>query len=243
MMKKIVVYVRHAESEANVIIHKEKDKLKKLSDDQDELINSYIDPNITSLGEQQALYTAKYLIERIRLMNKTNITVWISPFRRTQETAKYFINLCIENNITYKVQIIPELQEYTTNKKPVSEILIDNGIVIHKSFSEFVSQVIIFNNILKNELRKQDQNTIHILFGHSLFFSVLMSYHIIHEQVFPKNISSLQLPNCSISCEALNETYNNSDNNESAWLTFVVGSISHLPNNIVTGNHIPFSHL
>jgi len=88
-----------------------------------------------------------------------------------------------------------------------------------------------FNGLLLNELKNQTDDHILIIFGHSLFFSSIISYHIQHEKNKITDFSSLQLPNCSISCESYNFT-------ENKWKTYMVSNISHLPKNIITGSHV-----
>lgn len=227
-MNNLVVYVRHAESEANIIIHNHKDKSKPLSQSQEMKINSFLDPDISQIGIEQAKVTATYLFDTIKKMNKTKITVWQSPFLRAQHTAKYFIELCQENLI--HSSIVNELQEYTSTKV----ILYNHAYLInHETKDEFYDQVIKFNKLLLEELEHQNQDNILIIFGHSLFFSTLITYHIQHEKCKIYDMSSLQLPNCSISCES-HDFLNNK------WKTFMVSNISHLPKHIVTGNHILF---
>lgn len=222
----LVVYVRHAESEANIIIHKHKDKTKPLSSSQEMKINSFTDPNISELGYNQAHITARHLLDTIKKMGKTKITVWQSPFVRAQNTAKPFIEQCTENLIN--IQIVPELQEYTTTKIVLQDH--ETHLVNHTTKEEFYDQVIKFNGLLLEELGKQTPEHILIIFGHSLFFSTLITYHVQHEKCKILDIPSLQLPNCSISCET-------HDFINQKWKTFKVASISHLPRDIVTGSH------
>ncbi len=237
-MDNLVIYVRHAESEANVVIHNKPNKSdkSKLSQSQENLLNSYADPHITSLGKTQAAHTATHLIQTILKLNKTKVTIWVSPFKRTIETAKPFIIGCFDRNIDYTVTFLPELQEYTTNKKPLSEEQKESGLIIHQNFDSFLHKLLTFNEMLKNQLKKQNQEQILIVFGHSIFFSTLLSYHIMHERITPTEISSLQLPNCSLSCEML-------EVNPFKWATFIVGSVAHLNKNIITGNHVPLGYL
>lgn len=244
-MQNLVIYVRHAESESNAIIHtakkenlihtSKKSNLKILSQSQEVLLNSYSDPNITFIGSQQASCLAEHLINKINILNKKTVNIWISPFKRTIETANKFIELCTKNNIDHNVKIMPELQEYTSKKKTLTDKEIDAGLIIHDTIDVFLNKITIFNDILKQHLYEQEvnQDSVLILFGHSLFFSSLMTYHITQETILPTDTSSLQIPNCSISCESFNCETNK-------WKTFIVGSIAHLPTTLITGNHVPF---
>jgi hypothetical protein len=175
-------------------------------------------------------------MNRINTMGKTKITIWISPFKRTEETANRFIDLCSKYYIDYDVKFFPELQEYTTNKKPMSDKQKNVGLIIHDSLDIFLNKVIQFNDMLKIELKEQTKDNVLVIFGHSVFFSSLLSYHVTHEKHMPNNISSIQLPNCSISCESFFSETNK-------WKTFIVGSIAHLPENVITGNHVPFGSI
>lgn len=227
-----VLYVRHAESDANVIIHKSKKERKKLTTSQEEKINSYHDPDITEIGFKQAECTGKHIYDKIK--DKKNIHVWISPFKRAQDTAKSFIDICTSNGLKPNITILNDLQEYTSSNKTLKDEQKQLGLVTHESYDMFFEQVLRFNDILKNELKNHTTDDILIIFGHSLFFSSLISYHINHEKNKQIDISSLQLPNCSISCESYNfETLR--------WKTFVIGNTSHIPVDIATGIHVPFS--
>jgi broad specificity phosphatase PhoE len=230
-MENLVVYVRHAESESNLILHNNKDK--NLSSSQEKNLNSYHDPDITELGIKQSICTAQYILNKIKEMNKTKINVWMSPFQRAQDTAMYFIDLCYKENIEINFKIIVELQEYTSPKKVLSEQQTKQGLIIHDTKEIFIDKVIKFNDTLKTELKEHTKSDILIVFGHSLFFSNLFSYHINHEQFRPNERGSIRLPNCSISCESYNfDTLK--------WNTYVLSNIAHLPKEYVTGEDVPF---
>ncbi len=230
-MDNLVVYVRHAESESNVILHDNKDK--NLTEDQKTMLNSHNDPEITKKGIEQSLNTAICIANKLKEMNITTVDVWISPFQRAKRTAFYFMELCCVENIKINPKTIVGLQEYTSPKKTISDEQKNVGMVIHDTKEIFIEQVIKFNDLLKTNLKEQQNGNILIIFGHSLFFSTLISYHVNHEQFKPNDIPSLQLPNCSISCE-------NYDFDKLRWNTFVVGNITHLPKNVITGEHVPF---
>lgn len=227
-LNNFVIYVRHAESEANTIIHENKKKGKtSLSASQEIIFHSFADPKITSTGIEQSKTTAKYLFDQLRKMNKTNITVFLSPMRRAQETGKYFIECFKDTQITVKV--LNELQEYTS-----TDVIFDEQhahLIKHESKEQFYHQVMKFNDLLHEELKTHTPEHALIIFGHSLFFSSLLSYHIQHEKNKITDVSSLQLPNCSISCESYNPK-------DKTWKTFMIGHTSHLPKEIMTGTHV-----
>ena len=82
-MDNTVLYVRHAESESNAIIHDSRKKNNKhLTDSQEDKINSFHDPNITPLGIRQAMQTAIHLISKLKFLNKTKVNVWMSQIQR-----------------------------------------------------------------------------------------------------------------------------------------------------------------
>jgi broad specificity phosphatase PhoE len=222
-MNNLVIYVRHAESVANKIIHN--NKHKTLTECQENELNSFLNPNITELGILQAKSTANCLMKNLELLNKDKVTVLVSPYKRTQHTCAYFIDLLNHSKICYNIKIVQELQEYSPPKKSGSP-----NFITHYSMDEFIDQVLKFNEILKFELATSD--TI-IIFGHSLFFSSLIAYHVSHEKHRPSEMPSFQLPNCSISCE-------NYDLTNKIWRTYMTSNISHLSKDIVTGNHSSF---
>ena len=238
-MNKLVIYVRHAESYANKIIHDNKKQHEPLNQSQKNLINSLVDPDITEIGIKQAKCTASHLINNIKKLNRNKITVLVSPFKRTQHTCTYFIELLDGSEICYDAKIIEELREYSPPKMSSSTALtvpeVPRDILVQESVNRFMDQVLEFNEMLKKEFESCD--TI-IIFGHSLFFSTLISYHVTHELYRPTDIPTFQLPNCSISCEGYNIF--NELNNKKTWKTYMVSSISHLGKDIVTGNHVPF---
>lgn len=225
---KNVVYVRHAESEANTIIHTS----TKLTEDDEKMINSYGDPNITECGYSQASTTSKYLLQKIVKINKQKVHIWISPFKRAQQTAEKFIDECKNSGLEYSIETLIFLQEYTSPKKKLSQELLDKGLIIHNSIADFNKIVREFNKYLKTALLKQTDEEIIVIFGHSVFFSSLLTYQCIQEEYNITQFPCFQLPNCSITSVAL-------DKNEQ-WRINIVSNISHLNTNDITGNHVPF---
>jgi broad specificity phosphatase PhoE len=233
-MVNLVVYVRHAESDANLIIHTSKSQRKLLTASQEDKLNSYHDPDITPTGVKQAEHTAIYLLGKIKQMNKKTVDIYVSPFKRAQDTAKPFIDYCVsDGGVAVNVSTINDLQEYTPTNKILTDEQRKIGMIFHEIYDAFIDRVMSFNEALKQELQKQDDDRILIIFGHSLFFSALMTYHIGHEKIRPTEISSLQMPNCSISCESYRPE-------SLQWRTLVVSNVSHLPGEIATGTHVPF---
>lgn len=229
-MDNLVVYIRHAESESNLILHTNKNNL---TSSQEKSLDSYHDPDITELGIKQSICTAQYLLNKIKEMNKTKINIWMSPFQRAQDTAMYFIDLCYKEQINISFKTLIELQEYTSPNKVLSDNQIKQNLIIHKTKEIFIDQVIKFNDILKIKLKEQTNNDILIIFGHSLFFSNLLAYHVNHEQFRPINLGSIRVPNCAISCESY-------DFDTLKWSTYVMSNVTHLPKELVTGEEVPF---
>ena len=233
-MKNMVVYIRHSESESNVVLHN--NPKSNLSSSEEALINSFSDPNITNKGKAQALVTANFLFDKIKSMKKTNLKILVSPFKRAQQTMLPFIELCEKHNIKHNFIIMNELQEYTSPKKILNPEQKMRGLVNHHTWQDYIPFVLKFNDILKQELKKQKDNEILIIFGHSLFFSSLLSYHIAQEEHMSNDKPHIHQPNCCISCESY-------DIEREKWLTYIVSSVAHISSEIISGDHMPFGTL
>ena len=222
MKSHLVIFVRHAESESNRILHTG---------------GTYVeipDPELTELGHRQAKTTAEYLIHCFdRLRENTRMTVWTSPFLRTQQTAEPFIKLA-GDRVT-EIQCIPNLQEYTSPNNPLTPELRANGCVNHETWSDFIQHIRKFNELL----HERCQTECLVIFGHSLVISTLLSYYVSQESIMPDSIEELsfQIPNCAITCLRL---YKLNTWNLYTWNLYTAVSIAHLPNNLVSGTHVPF---
>lgn len=220
-----VILVRHGESESNKIIHIN----KTLTEDHEEQLSRFSNPNLTDLGFKQATQTGNYLHNILKNNNK-KINVWISPYDRTQQTAKPFLDICLSQSMQLETNIVPDLYEYTSPKKQLGENLLKLGVGHDHSFDDFVKRVIQFNSKLKEKLFEMDEDQILIIFGHSLFFSILMEYQVVQESYSNIHDVTFELPNCSISTIGFNFEKNK-------WSIYNVATMSHLQSDYVTGTH------
>lgn len=135
---KSIIFVRHAESEANNVFH---------------VTGSHIpsaDTPLTKLGQEQAKATALHL-ERCFRNTSTHVKVWTSPFVRTQQTAEPFIE-CASDLIIDTV-IIQDSREYTSHKK--SQL---NESFAHASWYEFINQLRKFIVLIKATYQAMNDN-------------------------------------------------------------------------------------
>ena len=218
-----VIYIRHGESESNKIIHDN----KKLTNEHEEQIKCFLNPNLTNLGSEQANKTGDYLYKILKNKYK-KIYVWISPYNRTQQTAKPFLQL--SQDLPVESNIMPDLYEYTSNNKQPNDELIKLGINNDITWNHFINRVIKFNIKLKEKMLKMHEDEILLIFGHSLFFSVLMAYQTVQEKDAEIDDITFELPNCCLSTIGYNTT-------RKRWSIYNVASVSHLNKNLVTGNH------
>jgi broad specificity phosphatase PhoE len=214
-----IIFVRHGESESNLHIHTDPNDPQL-----NEKINKNGNPHLTELGKLQAEKTAEYLVDKLK---GRHVYLFTSKFARTIETAKPFLEranvLCVTSTEL--------LNEYTKPTKVLSERDRDIGISHHQTWDCFIANVKEFIKVL-SECRYGDI----VVFGHSLFISVLISYlgsKGNHEINGAEEKTVFELPNCSITTVGLTE---------SDWHIYHVGSINHLNSKLVTGIHVPFAH-
>lgn len=221
----LVLFVRHGESESNYIIHQ-----NGLNSDTVNEINSHEDPELTLLGRKQAWTTACYLKSRLLTYDNVKVTVWVSPFTRTKQTAQPFLDSA--NDIISNVEYIPLLQEYTDLDKQLSQEMKDLGLIHHETWSAFTENVIQLNTLIKQKIMSMNKNEHLVIFGHSISISTLVSYHSTSEQFMITVPGVVHLPNCSITCSLYDGV---------EWNIFVIGSVGHLLHKLVTGTHVPFA--
>lgn len=186
-----VIYIRHGESESNQMINEVLKNKKTLSIEQENQIKTNSNPNLTILGNMQAIATARYLSKILE--NYKTIQIWTSPYKRAQQTAHSLIEL----NNDIKLEIITELYEYTKHVKQFDELSKLN-IIKDDNWNKFTERVLNFNNKLKQKLLNMNENEILLVFGHSVFLSVLMSYQISQEKDNSIDTTIFHLPNCCI---------------------------------------------
>lgn len=223
--KKLIIFVRHAESESNKHIHDGELSGRALTDK----IMSNPDPGLTDHGHLQAQKTADHLIEKLNKHHNKRVHVLVSPFTRTVQTADPFIK---NIKTPCQVEIVNSLFEWTSVKKKMPKELLDKGIKNDTTWSEFVNRTLEFKEYLKKKLATIHNGEIIVIFGHSLYFAVLIPHLTSQERyTVAEDEVSIQLPNCSITCFELNE--------RKKWDFFLTGSIHHLEE-LVTGHHVHF---
>ena len=217
----VFVFVRHAESINNKGLHDNPHLANPQNEDERQKLQRLTqmwDPCLTERGLCDAKTTAKYLAEICKAENSTPI-VWTSPLGRAQETALPFLNSGV---YVKEHRTIPELQEYTTpNKNP------PEGYICDQDWDQFCERVKELIPLIKNVPYEQTV----IIFGHSLVFSILLSYIAANEQ-FPKlEQNVIHLPNCSVTTVGYRE---------SKWEIYNVASTVHLSK--PTGVHVLFGN-
>lgn len=228
--KPFAIYVRHAESEQNQIIHQSKDQYI------DTLKRMY-DPELTVLGRHQAKITAEYLCRMLNIYYpKVKIECWGIPFRRVSQTIKPFF----DNDKVYNFSVINHygLQEYTPESKKYPEEMCEaTGIISHHdSLDQYYDQIEKLSDSIKEFLTDESrEQKILIIFGHSLTFSQLLTYQSNNEKHRSQEISRIHLPNCSISVVQ----YDQSKTKFGGWQVYQTGSVAHL-GAYATGIHTPF---
>lgn len=216
-----IVFIRHGESDSNVLLHQSKNDINLSSK-----ISALGDPGLSELGEKQALAVGEYL--RTILGPNQKVKVLTSLFSRTKQTAEPFCNLHKDNVEVFHLE---SLNEYTRPTKYLSQAHLDAGLKHHKEWSDFTNQIEEFVNSLE-ALAQSNVGSVILIFGHSLFISVMVSYLGSHQTFMPdKSQLVFRFPNCSIT------TMRYSLGN---WKLLNVGSIAHLPENLNSGVECPF---
>lgn len=225
MVRPLILLIRHGESESNNIFRNEGD------------YPNVSDAVLTKLGHQQAEVTANHLMQCFKNYGTEmpKITVWMSPFMRTQQTAAPFIELAKDSIV--HTEVIPTLQEYTSISKHLSEELIKAGCINHQSWNHFIENVRTFNTQLKKTYRALQDDEILVIFGHSIVISVLLSYYASQRKNMPATIDdiSIHIPNCSITSLKLNS--------KGRWNIYTTASIAHLPSTLVPEDKFMFGTL
>lgn len=217
-----IVFVRHGESEANIYLHNN-------DEDADNKINKLGDPELSKLGFMQSEETCKSIMKHLIESGSPKVTILVSKFTRARQTSEYFIdNYVGEMNVVYT----PDLLEYTPLKKQLSQLHLDSGLYHDNTWDDFKNRVVTFCDKYVTQVPTEPI----IVFGHSLFFSCLMSYISSHKKFIPdKHELTFRFPNCSISSVCW-------DLDRERWVIDFVASIAHLSSNIVTGTHVPFGN-
>ncbi len=223
--KKLIIFVRHGESEANKYLHENEVV------DEDKLNSA--DPGLTNRGYHQAVTTSEYLLAVFALDRASEIHVMFSPLERAKKTFAVFSSYWRgrQGGMILGDEVLA-LFEWSPLKKKMPQELLEKGLKNDDSWDDFIIRVVMFKNFLKEKIRSIEPGEAIVIFGHSLFFSVLMQHLMCQELFFPsEGHISLQIPNCSISCFEYKEG--------GFWDFYLLCSIHHL-GALASGHHIPF---
>jgi broad specificity phosphatase PhoE len=243
-----IIFVRHAESAANVFLHKGSKSIPHFTPQEkqqvSQKINALGNPSITEIGKKQSHQVAKYLVHKLieEDVASDSVLVCASLFDRAASTAIPFIEEYTKQTTTnkqLKLYFDPRLCEYTKPEKRLSAGDIAKGIDVHNSWDEFTEQIKKFVSYIENVKHQYV-----IVFGHSLFLSTMTSY-IGSSKTFMPNKSQLnfRVPNCSISTFKYSEDdcfRTEPEPGTRFWQIHQVASIAHLPKELVTGQESPF---
>jgi broad specificity phosphatase PhoE len=217
-----VIFVRHGESESNVFIH---------ADPNDAMLSQKIcaigDPKLSNKGHLQANDVGEFLVKKL---DGKKVRVLTSLFTRTIQTSQPFCDAYKDNIELHEHTKL--LCEYT---KPLHQLSNDHksqGLEHHHTWEEFTNQVEDCVDLL--ESLAQCSDTPIVVFGHSLFLSVLVSYLGSSKTMVPeKQQLTFRFPNCSITTLCYSQ---------GSWKIFNVGSIAHIPVDHITGTECPYGH-
>ena len=135
-----VIFVRHGESESNLVIHNAESSV--LSSEEKSEINRNGDPKLTARGKNQAQKTAQHLSMLCEGANAVH--VYVSPFKRTLETATPFLVSVDFSKLILETDT--SLQEYTRPSRVISQSLKDKYNFINDvSFGSFCDRVKMFS--------------------------------------------------------------------------------------------------
>jgi broad specificity phosphatase PhoE len=237
-----IIFVRHAESDANVFLHKGSNSITHFTQEHKEIVNQQINalgnPSITNVGQKQSETVGKYLVQQLLNENvkSEQILVSTSLFDRAESTAQSFVDEW-ETTTKQKLNLFsdPLLCEYTSPDKKLSSHDLSKGITPHESWEHFTDQVKTFVQFMEN-VREHDYV---IIFGHSLFLSAMTSY-IGSSKMFMPNKSQLvfRVPNCSIT--TFQYSKKSPEDSHQKWKIHQQASIAHLPKELVTGRESSF---
>jgi len=227
-----IFLVRHGESAANVIIHAHKSQGQTLSAEHEQIVSTFKDPPLSPLGEEQAQLTATYLVDTVNTMKPSKVLVMASPYRRAMDTCRPFVvpGVAAGQPISY-VTVNQGLREHTEKVKMLEEHE-SAGMSPDRTWSDFTDRVKAFADHLKNEATRCGPDTIIVVFGHSLYFSCLLSYIGSNETWMPDDGTTVfKMPNCCISSIGY-------CGSKQKWSIYNVGYKGHL-GEAATGHHVP----
>lgn len=241
-----IVFIRHGESEANVLLHKN----PQLFGLYDEVTKNLLatcgdDPSLSERGKLQAETTALHLNATLhQLTIDEHVQLFVSPLTRAQQTLQAFQQHAHRPLYIKVAHVINEMCEYDPKT--------------HNDAETFVKQVFQVFQLLENKTRcaVAERQTL-LLFGHSLFFNTMLFIISTHHSTLskeqhlqlvlnrlcnkdrPKYLNCVyHLPNCSISSVKVQPF---GSDNVLEWSILGVGKDHHLrEKNIATGGHSDF---
>lgn len=162
-----LILIRHGESQNNVILHDN----PTISREQFKLVKKD-NPLLTSKGCVQAIRTGRFLNDS--LIGKS-VDIYTSTLQRAIDTATYTIPQ-IERHIA-----LDTLNEWDKHTETIEDV------------QERVEK---FLDVLWNISSEEREDHVIVVFGHSLYFSLLLSRIISGK---PSTNLAIEFPNCSIS--------------------------------------------
>lgn len=177
----LVMLVRHGESEANVCAR------ERRSSGVRKRCASGPDTPLTPLGEQQARVTARAILLNARDFNVRQNIFISSPYARAAATAEPLVSLLREQGVEMRLTLDPLLREYAGTDGPSGE-----------SARELEQRVRAVASMLDFECARAPPKSMLVVFGHSVVFSLLLSYLGSGSQHVPTNVV-FSVGNCSLS--------------------------------------------
>jgi phosphohistidine phosphatase SixA len=242
-----IVCIRHAESQANLILHANKHLQDKHDDATSSLLSAAAgnDAPLTPLGHNQARATEQHLRRALTKADDDSLQVFCSPLLRARETLAAFQRDATMPLSIKKVETLTDMAEYDTQ--------------VHGSAEAFVEQIFRLFGFLRRKCESAvaEPRTI-VLFGHSLAFSTLLyivatarpglsdsdHYRFVLDRLCNKDRPAYlntvyHLPNCSVSVARVSHPSRN--NNVAEWSILGVGKDDHLRAlGVNTGNQCDF---
>ncbi len=223
-----IFLVRHGESASNKIIHANKKQGQTLSAEHERIVSSFKDPGLTDLGNQQAARTAAYLVSCVDSMKPNNVHILASPYERAMNTCRPF-----SGQTGRPITVLNELREYTEEEK-MSDVHVEAGMIPDASWSSFTDRVKSFANTVRQIASSATSNDIIVIYGHSLYFSCLLSYIGSNQTWIPDSGTTVfKMPNCCISSLGF-------CTKKKKWSIYNVAYKGHL-DNLATGHHVPLA--
>lgn len=227
--KTTVYLVRHGESDINVFID---NNIDAWHPDMQETIDRMTDPHLTARGQKQAAAVGGHLAAKLK---GRRVSVMTSVLQRTIHTSAPFVEL--HGDDVELVENESLLVEHTRPNRHISQEQLDRGFRVHTTWDEFTYQVAGFVSVLEGKCVALPSTSGIVIFGHSLFFCVMMEF--IATRVMPRSVHDLvyRLPNCSISTIQYRRAPESSRSLHAGpkWVILEVANIGHLPVELQTG--------